>query len=80
MAKMIEYAKGRYLNSAKIVSAVIFSKQGQEVDDHGNYPEIWKVAIDLDVANPEKNVVYSNPCANEAAAVAILSYINKCIE
>lgn len=73
---MIQYAPGRYVNSSKINSAIVFKKQAYEVDDKGEYPLIWKVAIDLDVLNPENSVVYSAPYSTEKECLQFLGWIN----
>jgi hypothetical protein len=46
--RMIQYSQGRYLNSANIISANVYSKNNEH-----------RVAIDLDTKDIAKSVVYT---------------------
>lgn len=72
---MFQYAKNRFVNPKKIVSVSIYSKQSKDVDESGNYPVVHRVAIDLDVKEVTKSVVYSDAYATEQEAAKFLSTI-----
>lgn len=69
---MFEYAKGRFVNPAKIVSANIYRKADGGTDNEGKPTEIIRVAIKLDVNEATKSEVYSDPFANEVLAAAFV--------
>lgn len=63
-----EYAKGRYVNTAKIIDLAVYGKQSTTVNDKGEYPVVWRVAIALDVQATDKGTVYSDPFETEPQA------------
>lgn len=70
--QMFEYAKNRFVNPKKIIGVSIYQKQGQDVDQDGNYPVVYRVAIDLDVKDSPKGTVYSDPYTSESEAKKFL--------
>lgn len=72
MAQLFEYAKNRFINPGKIIGTSIYHKQGQEPDEGGNYPIVYRVAIDLDVKDAPKATVYSDAYESEQGAKAFM--------
>jgi len=59
--KMFKYANGRYINPTKILTANVYQK-----DDK------YRVAIDIDVKEASKNVVYSDTFETAQAAESFI--------
>jgi hypothetical protein len=59
--KMLCYSPGRYVDSSKIIGANVYKKDGNV-----------RVAIDLDVKEASRSVVYTATFPDEADAVAFI--------
>lgn len=63
-----EYAKGRFINPAKIIEVSIYKKDVPGKEDPSDYTTVYRVALTLDVQVKDKGVVYSDGFETEAAA------------
>lgn len=68
-----QYAKGRFINSSKIIEASIYEKQVPGKDNPSAYETIIRVAITLDVQNKDKGVVYSDAFSSVSEAELYVS-------
>lgn len=59
-----EFSANRFVNPRRIVTANIYTKQANTPNDKGEYLNVIRVALDLDVKETLRNVVYSDPFAN----------------
>ncbi len=76
MSKLnFQYAKGRFLNPAKIVDASIYEKQAKEVNDKGEYPVVVRVAFAMDTENKDKATLYSDVLQSWSAAEQFIASV-----
>lgn len=76
MSKLdFEYAKGRFLNSSKVVDAAIYTKQATTADADGQYPVVIRVAISMDTEHKDKAVLYSDVMTDDKAARAFIASV-----
>lgn len=66
---MYEYAAGRFVKPSAMITANIYEKAEKDSTGQGSGRTILRVAIDIDVKNAERNVIYSDPMADRAAAI-----------
>lgn len=57
----IEYSKGRFLPSSKILTAQVYTKEQKNGDGSPSGNHVIRVAIELDSDNPKGTTVYSDP-------------------
>lgn len=57
----IEYAKGRFLPSSKILTAQVYTKEQKFPDGSPSGQHVIRVAIELNTDNPKGATVYSDP-------------------
>ena len=70
--QMFQYARGRYVNPHKILTANIYSKDSPNGESPSNDGKVLRIAIDLDAVETSKSVVYSDPMPGWAEAEAFI--------
>lgn len=62
---LFEFAKGKFLNTKKLIQANIYEKDGG-----------FRVAFDMDAASKEKATLYSDKFTSAEAATALIQQID----
>lgn len=72
---MFKYAPGRFVQPSKIITANVYQKEERDNEGRPTGGNVLRVAIDLDVKESSRNVIYSEPMPSLAAAEAFIASI-----
>lgn len=72
---MFEFANGRFVNPARILTANVYSKEQRDGEGKSTGASVLRVAIELDSKDSAKASVYSDPMPSMDAARSYISSI-----